>query len=110
MKNPKEIEYKNHGAVLPMYEVTNEGIVDLQPITLHFCKGNTKDDSRPRQVGVFTESIVMAAIEHLKSVNVGELADVRTAQAIAYFEVGLICISQRAQERKERNVQGTYEK
>lgn len=112
MKNPLAIETLKEGAtyVLPQYEVTNDGLVDKTPAVLAFCKGNKDDESVFRQSGFFTESVLAAAIQYLKDVNVGELQSRETSTAITYLETGLLWLGKRAADRQARGVQGTYQK
>ncbi len=112
MKNPKQINEVVSGAIyeIPTYLVTNEGIQDGEGMILHFCKGNKEDESSLRQEGVFTETLIQAAKEYLESVNVGPLASRDTSMVITKLDEALMWINKRAEDRKIRGVQSTYQK
>lgn len=112
MKNPRIIETLDPGVSyeLPTYKVTNDGIQDGEPFMLKFCKGNTQDENQFRQEGFFTESLVQVAKQYLESVNVGGMKTNDTTQAILKLEEALLWIGKRAEDRKLRGVQGTYQK
>ncbi len=112
MKNPKQITAIVPGATfaVPTYKVTNEGIEDGAGINITFCKGNKEDESQLRQEGVFTETLIQTAKEYLESVNVGPLATRETSMVITKLDEALMWINKRAEDRKLRGVQGTYQK
>lgn len=111
MKNPRILEKVNNwNYVVPTYKITNEGIEDATPHVIALCRGNKADDVSPRQVGMFTESLLQVCLEYLTSVNVGELANRDTSIAITHIEDALLRIGKRAEDRKLREVQGTYNK
>lgn len=95
---------------IPAYMVTNEGIQDAGTWRIEFCKGNRADESIPRQVGVFTESLIAAAKKYLEENNVGDLATRDTSTAITKLDEALLWIGKRAADRQRRGVQGTYQK
>jgi hypothetical protein len=112
MNNPKVIfpfltaaTYK-----VPTYIVTDNGIEDGEGLTIKFCKGNMADSTARRQEGVFTETLIQLAKEYLQEVNQGELKTDDTTQAIIKLEEALMWINKRAEDRKLRNVQATYQK
>lgn len=112
MKNPKIITPIKEGAIycLPTYKVTNDGLEDANEFILHFCKGNKLDENIFRQEGFFTESIIQVAKMYLESVNVGDMKTNETTKAIEKLEEALMWINKRAEDRKLREVQGTYNK
>lgn len=112
MKNPKIIEPVISGATykVPTFKVTSEGIEDGAGIEIVFCKGNKEDESALRQEGVFTETLIQTAKEYLESVNVGPLATRETSMVITKLDEALMWIAKRAEDRKLRGVQGTYNK
>lgn len=112
MKNPKIIVPVIAGATykVPTFKVTNEGIEDGAGIDIVFCKGNKQDESDLRQEGVFTETLLQTALQYLQHVNVGELASRDTSIAITHIEDALFRLGKRAEDRKLREVQGTYQK
>lgn len=112
MKNPKQIETVIAGATykVPTYLVTNDGIEDGAGIEIVFCKGNKEDNTVLRQEGVFTETLIQTAKQYLESVNVGPLASRETSMVITKLDEALMWINKRAEDRKLRNVQATYQK
>lgn len=112
MKNPKLIEAVIPGAKykVPTFKVTNEGIEDGEGIEIVFCKGNKEDESVLRQEGVFTETLIQTAKEYLESVNVPPMQTRETSMVITKLDEALMWIQKRAEDRKLRGVQGTYQK
>lgn len=113
MKHPQEIETMQKGATytVPQYQVkTNEGLVDFGRIDIRFCKGNKQDASAFRQGGFLTETLLAVCRQYLLDVNVGDLASRETSMAITKIDEALLWIGKRAEDRKIRGVQGTYEK
>lgn len=112
MKNPKVIETVIEGASykVPTYLITNEGIQDGEGIQIIFCKGNKEDDSILRQEGIFTETLIQTAKQYLESVNIGEMATRETSMVITKLDEALMWINKRSEDRKLREVQGTYKK
>lgn len=112
MKNPKQIETVIEGATynVPTFKVTNEGIEDGSGIEIVFCKGNKEDESQLRQEGLFTETLIQTAKQYLESVNVGQMATRETSMVITKLDEALMWIQKRAEDRKLRGVQGTYQK
>ncbi len=110
MKNPKQIETIIEGATykVPTYQVTNEGMADGAGIEIVFCKGNRDDESALRQEGVFTETLIQTAKQYLEAVNVGPMATRETSMVITKLDEALMWINKRAEDRKLREVQGTY--
>jgi hypothetical protein len=112
MTDPQEVVVVEPKATyeIPAYMVTNEGIQDAGTWRIEFCKGNRADESVPRQVGVFTESLIAAAKKYLEENNVGDLATRETSMAITKLDEALLWIGKRAADRQRRGVQGTYQK
>lgn len=112
MKNPRIIETVVAGATykVPTYKITDEGIEDGAGTQIVFCQGNKEDGTFLRQEGVFTETLIQVAKEYLESVNVGEMATRETAMVITKLDEALMWINKRAEDRKLRGVQGTYQK
>lgn len=110
MKNPKIIETVKEGATysIPSYQVTNDGMVDGDGLELKFCKGNKEDENVFRQEGVFTETLIQVAKQYLESVNVGNMATRETSMVITKLDEALMWIDKRSNDRKLREVQGTY--
>ncbi len=112
MNNPRVIEVLVEGATykVPTYKVTNDGIEDGGSIEIVFCKGNKEDETTLRQEGVFTETLIQTAKQYLESVNVGQMATRETSMVITKLDEALMWIAKRAEDRKLRGVQGTYQK
>ena len=112
MKNPKAIlPGKLPGQfILPVFCVTDSGLEDAGELLLEFCKGNKDNADDFRNRGLFTESVLMAAKLYLEGVNKGELASRETSMAITKLDEALLWIGKRAEDRKLREVQGTYKK
>lgn len=110
--NPKNIVVLKEKATyeVPVFEVTNDGLQQAGVFELHFCKGNKEDPTVFRQEGFFTETLIAAAKKYLEENNVGELASRETSMAITKLDEALMWIQKRADDRKDRGVQGTYRK
>lgn len=113
MRNPKDVRTITEKTVytLPVYQVTNKGLVDTEGVvTVHFCKGDKENESIPRQSGVFTESLLEVCRKYLVENNVGDLASRETSIAITKIEEAQLWLGKRAEDRKARGVQATYQK
>ena len=112
MNNPRLIETVIEGATykVPTFKVTNEGLEDGEGAQIIFCKGNKEDETALRQEGFFTETLIQTAKQYLESVNVGPLASRETSMVITKLDEALMWIQKRADDRKLRGVQGTYQK
>jgi hypothetical protein len=112
MKDPQEIVVVTAKSTyeVPTYKVTDEGLIDAEPMLIDFCKGNKADSSVLRQRGFFTESLLAACKKYLEENNVGELQSRDTAVAITKIDEALLWIGKRAADRQRRGVQGTYQK
>ncbi len=110
MKNPKLIEAVIPAAIynVPTYKITPEGIVDGNGIQIVFCKGNKEDASVLNQEGVFSETLIQAVKEYLETVNVGPMATRETSMVITKLDESLMWMDKRSNDRKLRQVQGTY--
>lgn len=111
MKDPKIIQKHDieaSGFTVPTYKVTDEGIEDGAGIVILLCKGNKANPTVFRQEGVFTETLLQVCLEYLTSVNKGDLASRETSMAITKIDEALLWIGKRAEDRKRREVQGTY--
>lgn len=112
MKNPKQLNTLMEGAsyFIPTYKITNNGVEDGNGTTIVFCKGNKEDETILRHEGVFTETLIQVAKQYLEAVNKGELATRETSMVITKLDEALMWISKRAEDRKLRGVQNTYQK
>lgn len=96
---------------IPTYKVTNEGLQDGEGMTLKLCRGNSQDENAPRQEGVFSETLIMAVKTYLEKVNApGPLSTRETSMAITKLDEALLWMQKRSDDRKRRQVQGTYQK
>lgn len=112
MINPRFVSTKgpeNHWAYnIPTYAVTGDGIEDCEQATILLCRGSKDDPTKPRQVGMFTESLLEVCRQYLTSQNVGEMATRETSQAITKIDEALMWINKRSEDRRMRGVQATY--
>lgn len=112
MKDPKIIKTITEGAsyALPSYFITDEGIQDGDEFVLNLCKGNKSDNTALRQPGLFIETLLQVCKEYLETVNVGHLSSRETSTAITKIDEALMWLNKRAEDRKRREVQATYNK
>ena len=112
MINPRIIVPVIDGATykIPTYLVTNEGIADGAGIEVVFCKGNKEDETVLRQEGIFPETLIQLVKEHLEKMNVGPLSSRETSMTITKLDEALMWQNKRNEDRKLREVQGTYKK
>lgn len=114
MKNPKAIATDGPENVwsfhVPTFKVTDEGLQDGEGMIINLCRGDKTDPAKPRQEGLFTETILQVAKQYLEGVNKGDLASRDTSMAITKIDEALLWIGKRAEDRKLREVQGTYQK
>lgn len=111
MRNPRIIEKLNNWTYsVPLYNITDEGVEDSTRMIISLCRGNKSDPSVPRQEGMFTETLLQICLEYLQGVNQGELANRDTSIAITHIEDALLRLNKRAEDRKLRGVQATYQK
>lgn len=94
---------------IPTFKVTNEGLQDGDGVVLQLCRGNKLDENAPRQEGVFSETLIMVVKTYLEKVNApGPLATRETAMVITKLDEALMWMDKRSNDRKRRDVQGTY--
>ncbi len=112
MRNPRDInQVDNWNYVVPLYEVTDEGVKEVEKAeSITLCRGSKVDKSVARQEGMFTETLLQVCLEYLQGVNTGELANRDTSIAITHIEDALLRLNKRQEDRKLRNVQATYQK
>ena len=109
MKNPKDLEvvYGRDGQTLisvelPTYKLSEEGMIDGdKSFAIPFAKGVIGDPNlfSYAQQGVFTESLIQAAILYLENVNKGELENIHTTEAIQHLKAAHGCLDARRQKR-----------
>lgn len=95
---------------VPLFGVTEAGLVQTSESEIRFCKGNKADPTAFRQEGFFTETLLAACKTYLEENNVGELASRETSMAITKLDEALMWLGKRAEDRRLRGVQGTYQK
>lgn len=96
---------------IPTYEVGPDGLVQMpEESVIRFVKGNKADPQAFRQEGFTAEGLLSVVLTHLKEINVGELSSRETSTAITNLEQSIMWLQRRAEERKRRNVLGTYQK
>lgn len=88
--------------------VTNEGIKETGKTEIKFCKGAKDDEKIPRQEGIFVEDLLEVGLDYLKSVNVGELKDAASSEAIRRIEKALAALAARKAKRQKAGVHQTY--
>jgi hypothetical protein len=114
MKNPKSITTTGPDNFwefnVPTFLVDNDGLQDGGGATIKLCRGDKADESKPRQEGMFTETLLQVCKQYLEGVNVGPLASRENSMAITKIDEALLWIGKRAEDRKLREVQGTYQK
>ena len=112
MRNPRAIVEQEAGYdyLLPLYEVTDEGVKYYSEHRLLFCRGDKSDALKPRQHGFFVESLIETCVRRLHTVNVGELATENTNDAIFHLDMAMQLLGKRSNDRLERQVEGTYQK
>jgi hypothetical protein len=114
ISNPKQVFTNGPDNVwsfdVPRFKVTDDGLEDAERGTIDLCRGNKADSSAPRQEGYFTESLLQVCKQYLEGVNKGELASRETSMAITKIDEALMWLNKRADDRKLREVQGTYQK
>lgn len=111
MNHPKVIKHAEGdfwNFEVPTYKVTNNGLEDGAGIKISLCRGNKLNENDPRQEGLFTETLLQVCKEYLEGVNVGPMATRDTSVAITKIDEALLWIGKRAEDRKMREVQGTY--
>jgi len=64
----------------------------------------------PKIDGLLVEQLIAVCIDHLKAVNVGELASKETSVAITKLEEAGLWLMKRENDRKKANILGTYKK
>lgn len=94
---------------LPTYTVGENGLEEKGDAQIHFVKGNI-DGPQFRQKGIITENLLSMLIEHLNTLNTGDLRNRNTSLAITDLESALMRIEERKRDRAKRNVLGTYKK
>jgi hypothetical protein len=112
MLEPKKIETltpkANYG--VPVFKVTDSGLEEEGRVVIQFCKGNKADATVKRQSGFFTETLLAVCKQYLEDNNTGDLENPHTTAAIVSITNALEKLAERAKDRQDRGVQGTYQK
>lgn len=103
----KGIELVKHVDVMESADGTAE-----ECITIEMLRGSKveRENVLPKIDGVLVEQLLAVCIDHLKSVNVGDLASRETSVAITKIEEAGLWLMKRELDRKRDNVLGTYQK
>lgn len=95
---------------LPIYKLTSTGLEETPNCKeINFVKGNIEGEEF-RQDGIITENILAMLVEHLSSLNQGDLENKFTTNAIDKIQEALMWIEERKRDRDKRGVLGTYRK
>lgn len=111
MINPKEITTVEKGAtyLVPYFEIeTDTGLEQAGTISIWFVKGDKNDESKFRQSGLMTETLLAVCQQYLRDVQEGDLKDDDTQQAILDIEAALDSLARRQEKRKVKGVAQTY--
>ena len=92
--------------IVPTYKLANKGLVETGELRIPFVNGKEGDE----QEGTISENLLVMMINHTKSLNVGNLKNKFTEDAIEHLTAALKCLIDRKIDRQERNVLGTYNK
>jgi hypothetical protein len=114
MIEPRNITIIEAGAsyIVPTYHVDNEGIhcsdeyPDVPGKEIAFCKGVKNDESKPRQTGVLTESLLEVCKHYLTAVN-SQVPSRETSMAITKLDEALMWLNKRQVDRNLRQVNQT---
>lgn len=105
--NPKQItRLSSHTYELPCYRVTENGLEEVAPQIIQFCKGSKDSPVHP---GFITETLIQLCIEHLESVN-QIVPSNHTTGMIAHLRTALEIADERIKDREARGVLQTYQK
>lgn len=79
---------------------------------IQFVKGSKiKEENKSYCLdGVLVEQLLFVCLDHLQTVNVGDLANRDTSIAITHIEEALLRLGKRELERKSNGTLGTYKK
>lgn len=111
MRGPKEIVIEDAWTYLvPIYGIGPDGLEFVGQKVITLCRGDKNNPENPRLTGMLTETLLTVAASYLVMVNVGDLKNENTSEAIGHIQKALDALVLRAKERQERGVQGSYEK
>lgn len=115
-----------HQYRIPVYTIlTNKGIklieevytdypsdveIPADHVYLQFVKGSKVQEENTSYSldGILTEQLIAVCIDHLKTVNVGDLANRETSMAITKLEEAFLWLAKRTLERQNNGKFGTY--
>ncbi len=93
---------------VPTFKVTENGIEDGNGLIINFCKGDKSNPEVFRQEGLFSETLIKVVKTYLEAVNIGPTFCRENSIAITKLDETLMWLEKRANDRKRREVQGTY--
>lgn len=107
--------------LLPIYTVEEGKGIELinnlphygdQYLEVNMLRGSKikGENVLPKIDGVLVEQLLAICVDHLKSVNVGDLASRETSLAITAIEEAQLRLLQREINRRKQNTLGTYQK
>lgn len=96
----------------PITVENDKGEFGYEGTSIEMLRGSKIDGENilPKINGVLVEQLLAVCIDHLKSVNVGELASRETSTAITHLETAGLWLMKRELDRKRNNTLGTYRK
>jgi hypothetical protein len=102
MITPKTIDTLKKGSVyeVPVYRMTNDGIVVGGKTSITFINGDRIDDMVPRVDGLIPETVLACLIKNIVETSVPGLEKV-TDHAVALLNDSLMILSQRASMLKD---------
>jgi len=101
-----------HNYELTTYTVGDSGLEEVGTLDINLVRGSrvNEENTIPKQDGVRTRQLLWIAQNYLTEVNVGEMRTRETSVAITKIQEALMWINKRAEDRKTREVQNTYQK
>lgn len=101
-----------HNYSLTTFTVGESGLEESGVLTIDLVRGSKVEDENilPKQDGVLTEQLLWIAQNYLTEVNVGEMRTRESSVAITKIQEALMWLNKRAEDRKARQVQNTYNK
>jgi hypothetical protein len=96
----------SHVYELPVFKVTENGLVQVGSESIQFCKGSK---NAPVHSGFITETLIKVLVDHLESVNQIVPSD-HTTGMIAHLRTALEIADERIKDREARGVLQTYNK
>jgi hypothetical protein len=98
------------GKGIELIQSEDDSLYDVVEIDMLRGSKVEGENTLPKIDGVLVEQLLAVCIDHLKTVNVGELASRETSTAITHLETAGLWLMKRELDRKRNNVLGTYQK